>query len=147
MTGAEIDFVVTDAIQALALYERIFDAERVEVTNYPRGRNEAVFTIYGTRFHILDENPQYMLIAPKQGDPKTMWINVLVPDIQETYNKAMDAGCAVIQPPVHLEKMGVTNAMFADPFGYIWMVHQIHKAVSFEDRCRIMEDEMNGEQR
>lgn len=139
MTGVEIDFVVQDSIKALELYESMFEVERVEVTGYERGRNEAVFTVYGTRFHMLDENPECMLIAPKPEDPKTMWINVMVPDIQATYEKAMAAGCAAIQPPVHMEEMGVTNAMFADPFGYIWMLHQIHKVVSFEERCRIME--------
>ena len=59
--GVEVNFVVQDSIKALALYESIFEVRRVEVTEYPRGNNEAVFTIYGTRFHMLDENPQFML--------------------------------------------------------------------------------------
>ena len=66
--GVEVNFVVQDSIKALALYESIFEVRRVEVTEYPRGNNEAVFTIYGTRFHMLDENPQFMLIAPKLGE-------------------------------------------------------------------------------
>ena len=54
-TGVEFDFVVKDSLQALALYESIFEVERLEVTDLPVGQNEAVFTIYGTRFHRLDE--------------------------------------------------------------------------------------------
>ena len=46
--GVEVNFVVQDSIKALALYESIFEVRRVEVTEYPRGNNEAVFTIYGT---------------------------------------------------------------------------------------------------
>lgn len=98
MVGVEIDMVVTDSLAALELYEQIFEVERLEVTNYDKGLNEAVFSMYGTRFHLLDENPEYRLIAPKEGDPKPMWINILVPDIAATYQKAMAAGCTEIQP-------------------------------------------------
>lgn len=43
MTGVEIDFIVTDSLAALDLYERIFEVERIEVTSFPKGQNEAVF--------------------------------------------------------------------------------------------------------
>lgn len=143
MVGVEIDMVVSDSLKALALYESMFDTERVEVTNYERGLNEAVFTIYGMRFHLLDENPEYQLIAPKPGDPKPMWINILVPDIAATFKKAMEAGCTEIQPLSELPDFGVINALFTDPFGYIWMLHQIAREVSFEERNRILEEKMN----
>lgn len=146
ITGVEIDMIVTDSLKALELYEGIFDVQRVEVTGYARGQNEAVFTIYGTRFHILDENPEYQMVAPKPGDPKPMWINILVPDIRETYRKAMEAGCTEIQPVTEMEQMGGINAMFADPFGYLWMLHQIVREVSFEERCRILEEQMGQPQ-
>ena len=29
---------------------------------------------------------------------------------------------------------GVTNSMFRDPFGYLWMLHQVHREVSFEEK-------------
>lgn len=82
MTGVEIDFVATDSLAALKLYEKIFPVERVEVTDLPRGQNEAVFTIYGVRFHMLDENPEFQLLAPKADAPQSIWFNVLVPDIR-----------------------------------------------------------------
>lgn len=141
MTGVEIDMVVTDSLKALELYEKIYEVERVEVTDYPKGTNEAVFTIYDTRFHLLDENPEYQLIAPKPGQPQSVWYNVLVPDILAVYDKAMTAGCTAIQQVIEMPEMGAANAMFADPFGYVWMLHQIHREVSFEDRCRVMEEE------
>lgn len=140
MTGVEIDMVVTDSLKALELYEKIYEVERVEVTDYPKGTNEAVFTIYDTRFHLLDENPEYQLIAPKPGQPQSVWYNVLVPDILAVYDKAMTAGCTTIQQVTEMPEMGSANAMFADPFGYVWMLHQIHREVSFEDRCRVMEE-------
>lgn len=146
ITGVEIDFVVKDSLKALELYENVFEVQRVEVTGYETGKNEAMFTMYGTRFHLLDENPDFMLIAPKEGDPKPMWVNIVVPDIKETYGKAITAGCSEIQPVTEMEVFGISNAMFSDPFGYIWMLHQIYREVSFEERCRIMEEQMKGKE-
>ena len=125
MRSVEIDFVVPDVLEAIKLYEDIFDIERIDVSEQPKGLNEVIFKIYGVSFHMLDENPDYHLIAPKPGDPKSIWFNITVPDIAETYAKAIASGCSEIQPITEIPEMGISNAMFADPFGHIWMLHQI----------------------
>lgn len=140
MVGVEIDMVVTDSLKALELYEKIFDIERVEVTDFPKGENEVVFTLYGVRFHMLDENPQFELRAPTPDQPKSIWFNILVSDIEETFSKAISAGCTVVQPVTELPDYGVSNAIFSDSYGYVWMLHQIHKEVSFEERTRLWEE-------
>ena len=140
MTGVEIDFVVTDSLAALELYEKIFEVERMEVTSFPKGQNEAVFTIFGVRFHMLDENPEFQLVAPKPEAPQSIWFNVVVPDIKATHQSAMDAGCVQVQPVTEMADYGVSNSIFTDPFGYAWMLHQIHREVSFEDRVKMWED-------
>jgi PhnB protein len=140
VTGSEIDFVVTDSLKALALYEKIFDVERVEVTDFPRGENEVVFTLYGVRFHMLDENPEFSLNAPNPDEPRSVWFNILVPDVQSTFTKAIDAGCTEIQAVTEMPEYGISNAIFSDPFGYQWMMHQIHKKVSFEERVKMWEE-------
>ncbi len=144
-TGVEIDMIVTDSLAALNLYESIFDIERVEVTNLDKGLNEAVFNLYGSRFHMLDENPEYQMFAPKPGAGNPVWFNVVVPDIQAVWDKAMKVGCTEMQPITLLEEMGVSNAMFSDSFGYLWMLHQVHREVSFEDRVRLMEENIGGQ--
>jgi PhnB protein len=140
MVGVEIDMVVIDSLKALALYQKIFDIEPIEVTDFPTGENEVVFTLYGTRFHMLDENPQFELIAPKPGDPKPIWFNIMLPEIAITYAKAISEGCTEIQPVTEMAAYGVSNAIFSDPFGYLWMLHQVHKEVSFEERKKLWED-------
>lgn len=140
MIGVEIDMILPDSLEALELYERIFDVNRIEVTSFPKGQNEAAFSIYGTRFHMLDENPEYQMFAPKPGDAKTIWYNVIVPDIKTTYASALEAGCTEIQPIMEVETHGVKNAMFSDPFGYIWMLHEVVREVSFEERVRLYEE-------
>ncbi|UCZ55064.1 VOC family protein [Bacillus shivajii] len=143
MVGVELDMVVKDSLKALELYEKIFDIERVEVSNFPRGENEVVFTLYGVRFHFLDENPEFHLIAPTPDDPKTSWVNVTVPNIKETYAKAMDLDCTEVQPVTELTDYGVSNAIFMDPFGYVWMLHEVHKEVSHEERLQLWEEKKN----
>lgn len=141
MVGVEIDFVVDDSLKSLELYESIFDIERVEVTNFPKGQNEVIFTLYGVRFHMLDENLEFSLIAPSTKTPNSMWFNVLVPNVTKTFNKAMEAGCIAIQEVTEIPDLGGSNAIFSDGFGYVWMLHQIDRVVSFEDRIKLFEEE------
>ena len=136
MTGSEINFVVKDSIEALTLYKLIFaDLEVVEATNFEKGKNEAVFNIYNGRYHMLDENPEYQLLAPREGHQNTIWFNIfLVADIQLVFSRALENGCTKIQDINHMEAMGASNAMFVDPFGYVWLLHEIHQVVSFDER-------------
>jgi len=144
MVGVEIDMVVTDSLKALELYEKIFDIERVEVSDFPKGENEVVFTLYGVRFHMLDENPKFGLKAPDPDKPNTIWFNISVSDIKETFSKAISAGCTEVQPVTEIPDYGVSNAIFADVFGYQWMLHQIHKEVSHEERIRLWEEKRDN---
>ncbi|WP_027965226.1 VOC family protein [Halalkalibacillus halophilus] len=140
MGAVEIDLVVKDSLKALELYEKIFELERLEVTDFNRGENEVIFSLYGVNFHMLDENPDFHLIAPTTEDPKTLWFNITVPDIQGTHSQAIELGCTEIQPVTEMQDFGVSNAIFLDPFGYVWMLHQVHKEVSFEERQRLWEE-------
>jgi PhnB protein len=140
MIGVEIDMVVSDSLQALELYEKIFDIERIEVSDLPKGENEAVFTLYGVRFHMLDENPEFGLVGPKPDKANTIWFNIAVLDIKETFAKAMNAGCTEVQPVTEVVDYGISNAIFRDPFGYEWMLMQIHKVVSHEERIKLWEE-------
>ncbi len=139
MIGVEFDLVVSDSLAALEQYESVFEVERLEVTDFDPGQNEAVFTMYGGRFHLLDANPEFQLFAPQPGQVASVWANLLVDDIHQVYDKAMDAGWAALQPVTELADFGVSNAVVADTFGHSWMLHQIHRVVSFEDRMKLYE--------
>jgi PhnB protein len=43
-----------------------------------------------------------------------------------------------------LPDYGVSNAIFSDVFGYQWMLHQMHKEVSFEERSRLWEEKKDN---
>ena len=140
MTGVEIDFVVSDSRQALPFYEKVFGVEKVEATSFDQGMNEAVFMLYGARFHMLDANPQYGLVAPDPKQPSPIWINIMVEDIKATFLKALESGCTAGQPVNHIANMGVSNAVILDPFGHQWLLHQMHRVVSFEEREQMFKD-------
>lgn len=146
MVGVEIDLVVSDSRAALELYECIFAVEGVEVTDLPPGYNEAVFTLYGVRFHLLDENREYQLLAPGAEGVRSLWFNVTVTDIEETLAKALAAGCTKVQDVTYLPDFGVSNASFFDPFGYHWLLHQIHRNVSVEERMQHWEQQLRQDE-
>lgn len=145
MEGIELNMVVPDSLEALELYEKIFDLERVEVTDFDKGQNEVIFKLYGFSIHMLDESPDIGLNAPSDNSLFPIWLNVTVPDIEETFTKAMDQGCTDIQPVQEVDDFGVSNAIFVDPYGYQWMLHQVHREVSFEERNEIWEEKLKGE--
>jgi len=124
MIGVKINFVVTDCQQALEMYRHIFDIQHESVTNDEHGANEAEFTMYGTKFHILDGTPKCKTVESNPSAPGFIWIDITVPDIKDIYKKAMAAGCQELQSPTELEGLCVTNAVFADPFGFVWMLQQ-----------------------
>lgn len=124
LNRVEIVLVVPDSLEALNLYEKIFDIERIDATNFSKGENEAIFAIGDVVFHLLDENPEYRLISPKLDAPKTSWVNVVVEDIHIKHVMAIELGCKEMLPVTESRDVGMYNSVFMDPFGYVWMLHQ-----------------------
>jgi uncharacterized glyoxalase superfamily protein PhnB len=129
MASVEIDFVVPDVLEAFKTYSKVFGAEAVEKSSLEKGLNEVVFTVFGTRFHMLDENPDAFLVAPKEGQGGFLWFNLVVDDIKEVFEKASVAGFSTILEiqEVRMSSLpsGSKTAMQKDPWGYIWQLHQI----------------------
>ncbi|MDR0375987.1 MAG: VOC family protein, partial [Treponema sp.] len=127
MTSVEIDFVVPDVLAAFDAYSKAFGAEAIEKSSLEKGLNEVIFTVFGTRFHILDENPDAFLVAPKEGQGGFMWFNLVVDDIKDVFEKASAAGFSTIleiqEVPMSSLPAGSKTAMQKDPWGYIWQLH------------------------
>ena len=59
MVGVEIDMIVSDSLKALELYvKKNLILNELKLTNFPKCENEVVFSLYGVRFHMLDETSQ-----------------------------------------------------------------------------------------
>lgn len=132
MQSTEIDFIVKDTMVALAFYERVFEVERIEVGDFVVGQNSVIISIHGVHFQML---------APTPDSYIPIWFNITVTDIVETLQKAVDAGAVVIQAVQHMPKMGIKNAMFKDPFGYMWLLHQVLEVVDYETRAQLLEQQ------
>ncbi|WP_433847031.1 VOC family protein [Acinetobacter proteolyticus] len=141
MQSTEIDFIVKDTITALAFYERVFEVEKIEVGDFVLGQNCVIMSIHGVHFHMLDENPDFQLLAPTQESYIPIWFNITVTDIEKTLQQAVDVGAAVIQAVQDMPKMGIKNAMFKDPFGYMWLLHQVLEVVDYETRAQLLEQQ------
>ena len=127
MTGSEVNFIVKDSRKALELYKKIFtDIVVVEATDLAEGTNEAVFNLYNGRYHMLDENKEYDLLAPREGHRNTIWFNILVDDIESVFDRAVSNGCVALQEVKDIEGQAASNALFGDPFGYVWILHQLN---------------------
>lgn len=144
--GVEIDMVVENSLKAFNTYEKVFDAEKIESTDYEKGLNEVIFTIAQNRFHLIDENKEYDLVAPTKDTPTTQWFNIITEDIEETYNKAKEEKFKIIQPITEIKEIGAKNTILTDPYGYQWMIHQITEKVSYEKIKKEMEKQLNIEQ-
>lgn len=145
MHGVEIDMVVPNSIEALALYKQIFDIEIVGEIEPESGMKDTFFKMYGVGFHLLDEDPDQQLFAPKKAEARPMWVKLTVPNIEEVYTRAMDAGSTEIQGIDLLEALGLGSAVFVDKLSYKWMLQQKHREVSFDERSRTFGEPMHEE--
>lgn len=135
MNNVEFDFVVRDSRAAAAYYQAVFAEafEAIEITAWQRGLNEAIFNLFGSRFHLLDENPEYGLTPPGEGTSHSSWVNLTVADLRAVWDRAMAGGAVEIQPLTVIAEMGIMNASFLDPFGHVWLLHQITDPVAAAD--------------
>lgn len=119
----ELCFCLPDTLMAFETYHNVFGADAVNKTAHDKGLNEVVFTISGFRFHMLDENHDYGLFAPKEGQG-SFWFNLVVENIEEVFEKAELAGFTPIMPIQELKEHGLKTSMQKDPWGYVWQLHQ-----------------------
>lgn len=137
--GLTIAYVVQDVANSLETYAGIFP---INVLSQTPDHSESVFSLFETRFQLFAENEAEGLLAPGEGEGMPFWFNLVVPDLPEVWKKAMSLDCQMIQAPIYMEQMGITNAMFADLEGYVWMLHEVHEVISFDERVDYFEQEM-----
>lgn len=136
MNLVEIDLIVEDSAKAFHLYQKIFDVKKIEGNDFIKGQNEVVFDLFGVRFHMLDANPDFGMIAPSSDHTNSIWFNITVPQLEVTFQKAISHGCVVIQEIIDMPNMKAKTGMFKDSFGYVWQLHEVYGEVSYEERVK-----------
>lgn len=143
MHKAEMNFIVPNSLEAISVYESVFEVSDVEPTDYEKGLNEVRFKLQDMQLHILDENPDYDMYAPKKEAVFPIWVNLTVSDITNTLKKAEAEGFSTIQPLTDIPEFGVKNAVIEDPFGYQWMLHEVYESKTKEELAQAMDEKFN----
>ena len=119
---------------AIEFYKKAFGAIEKLRLLMPDGKiAHAELEIEGSLLMMADENPDWGTKSPDTlgGNPVTL--SLYVPDVNQSFQKAIDAGATVIMP-VKDEFYGDRTGQILDPFGYKWMI-----ATHIED---VPQDEM-----
>ena len=107
---------------AIEFYKKAFGAIEKLRLLMPDGKiAHAELEIEGSLLMMADENPDWGTKSPETlgGNPVT--IGLYVPDVDQTFQKAIDAGATVIMP-VKDEFYGDRTGQVIDSFGYKWMI-------------------------
>lgn len=120
--GATPYLVVKGAADAIAWYERVFDAKVEMRLDAPDGLlMHAELAIGPARFMLTEERPEYGAQSPlKLGGSATTAV-IYVPDVDATIARALAAG-ARPGMPLQDQFWGDRAGDITDPFGHQWMV-------------------------
>lgn len=112
--------VCEGAADAIEFYKKAFDA--VEQMRLP-GENgrlmHAAISIGESTIMLADDFPEYGGFGPKalKGSPVTL--HLMVPDVDQAFQQAVDAGATVRMPPADMF-WGDRYGQVVDPFGHHW---------------------------
>jgi PhnB protein len=108
-------FVVHDAPAFISLLKNIFAAEDLRRYDRPDG------TIMHAELRI--EDSVIMISEASSAFPSNnLLMHVYVPDVHDTFQKALDAGCEAIENPVQKPGDPDIRGMFKDIAGNVWAV-------------------------
>lgn len=124
---------VSNAKEALEFYKKAFNAEIVSVTEMP-GTGEvlhAEMKIGGASVYLNDEFCDHGSYSPKKYGGTAVTLHTMVPNADEYFNRAVEAGCTVNMP---LEDMfwGARFGNVSDPYGHSWTFSHVLSQVSPE---------------
>jgi PhnB protein len=128
--------VVDDAAAAIDFYVKAFDAVEHGRVPGPDGRLiHAALNINGFTVLLNDDFPEHrggksMTPNALGGTPVT--IHLTVTDVDEKFQKAVDAGATVIAP-LEDQFWGDRYGIVRDPFGHHWSMGQPVREVSIEE--------------
>jgi PhnB protein len=111
---------VRNASEAIEFYKKAFGAEDLHRTAAPDGRLlHAEMQVGDSRLMLSDEFPEMGSQSPLAlgGSPVTIWM--YVPDVDEAFKQAVDAGVTVRMPLADMF-WGDRLAMVTDPYGHVW---------------------------
>ena len=132
--------VCAGAAEAIESYKKAFGAEEMMRLPMPNGKlGHAMLRIGDSPIMLADEFPEWDSPAPTtlKGTPVT--IHLSVPDVDQAFRRAVDAGATV---KMELADMfwGDRYGVVEDPFGHRWSLATHIRDVSQEEMEKAMRD-------
>jgi PhnB protein len=135
------NLVIRGAEKAIEFYKRALGAQEVARMPAPDGKSiwHAELRIGDSMFFLNDEMPGMGAGAPSSDAPVpvTMWL--YVPDTDEAFKRAVNAGAKPTMEPADMF-WGDRCAGVADPFGYVWSFATHQKDLTEEEMRRAGEE-------
>lgn len=125
--------VCAGASQAIEFYKNAFGA--AEMIRLPASNGKlmhACVSINGSPVMLADECPEQGLLGPKslKGTPVT--IHLVVPNVDEFFNRTVKAGATVIMPVADMF-WGDRYGIIEDPFGHRWSMATPQRRVTTQE--------------
>jgi PhnB protein len=132
---------VKDGDAAIVFYQKVFGAVEVGRIQMPDGTlAHAELQIGDSRLMLAQEMPAWGNKSPTTLGGTPVGIALYVPDVDATFQRAVDAG-ATVQEPLKDQFYGDRIGTLLDPFGHKWHVMTHIEDVAFDEmqkRCDAM---------
>ena len=128
--------VIEGAGAAIEYYKKVFGATERMRMDAPGGRvGHAELVIGGSTIMLADEFPEMGYRGPKAFGGSAVSLMLYVPNVDEVFKRAMDAGGKQLKPladQFYGDRMGTVE----DPFGHVWTIATHIEDVSPEEMRR-----------
>ena len=126
-------FVVSDAVEAAAWYERAFDAHELSRVPLPDGKVMAVVMQIGeSTIHLGSEFPQADILSPLSIGGTATVLQINTGDADALWQQALAEG-ATVRHPLADQFWGERHGQLTDPFGHRWNIAQSIREISDEE--------------
>ena len=114
--------IIRDAARAIEFYVKAFGAKEVMRMPLPDGKlAHAEIQIGDSMIMMADENPEWGARSPQALNGTPVGVFLYVPDVDATFQRAVDAGATPTMPPSDMF-WGDRYGKLKDPFGHEWSV-------------------------
>ena len=134
---------VNNAADAIAFYQKAFDAVedfRIDAGGMI-GHDE--MTLYGAKLMLAEASPAYGSHSPKDLGGASVFLHIYVEDVDSVVQRAADAGCT-LERPVQDQFYGDRSGMVICPFGHRWSFATHKEDLSVEELQRRAKEMFGG---
>src|SRR5712692_1081770 len=136
------NLILKDAAAAIDFYKSVFGARELRRFNMPGGKiGHAELRIGDTTVFLNDESPMGSAVAASPEHKSTFSIQLYVPDVDATYNRAVQAGAKSTMAVADMF-WGDRMSSIADPFGQLWAICTEVKDMTDSEMTKAGEDFM-----